>query len=170
MTSGPLDLSGADTSGFDPLPSGRYVAAVYEAEWTETKGGENAKLPAGTPMLKVQMKLLTDLNGQERIEVDTADGKKEMTVLNRRVFSNFTIPPEGYENAAKLKGMFVRFLVALGNEESKVTGGKFKLDIEELIGQECVVVVGRGSYNGEPNNTVQGFRAMGEAVGAGGLL
>lgn len=155
---GLLDLSGADTKGFDVIPSGAYNATVFAAEMQETQGGPAAKLPAGTPKVNVQFRI--------------SDGEYE----NRRVFNSFVIPPADYENAAKLKGMLVRFLVALGYDEKKITSGKFDLDMEDLIGRECTVVVGqKPKYNGaegEMDNVVKGIKPAGAATGAtgGGLL
>ena len=147
-----LDLSGADDSAFDPIPSGAYPAVVFEAAMTETKGGPEAKLPAGTPMLKVQFKITHE-------DYD-----------NRRAFTNYVFPPEDYDQskAAKLKGNLVRFLTALGYDRDKIVSGKFKLDVEELVGKECTVVLGQQEYNGETTNNVKGVKPAGELVGGSG--
>src|SRR4051812_3048860 len=100
---GILDLSGADTSGFQPIPSGQYNAVVSgdNTEWTETKGG---KMPAGQPMLKVRFNI-TD---------ETAhDGTK---VKGRPQFTQFVLPkPDATtpEKRATMQGIFVQFLMAL---------------------------------------------------------
>lgn len=158
-----LDLSGADLKGFDPVPSGVYAATVYDAEWKETKGGENAKLPAGTAMLSVQFKI-------DDVTIDGTEYK------NRRVFGQYPLPgadaiAAGYDadKADKLKGSFVKMLVAIGYDEKKVMGGKFNLDIEDMKGRECTVVVGRQEYppnSGEFNNTLKGVKPAGSGTGA----
>lgn len=160
---GVLDLSGADTSGFDAMPSGRYRCSIFSAEMTETKGSESSKLPAGTPMIKVQWQVHFNVN-------DPEDAQYE----NRRLFSNYSIPPAGYENEAKLKGMLVRFLVALGYEESEVTGKKFNLDIEDLVGKDADVTVGQKPDYHDPEvmtNDVKGVRPAGSsAASTAGIL
>jgi hypothetical protein len=155
-----LDLSGADTSGFDTIKAGTYDAVVFKAEMQETKGGPEAKMPAGTPKLNIQLKIT------------------EEPYNNRRVFTSYVIPPADYDptKAAKMKGMFVRFLTAIGYDEKKVQSGKFNLDIEDLSGRECRVVVGVkpkwGGAEGETDNEVKGVKAIGDTSGAtsGGLL
>lgn len=161
MTS--LDLSGADLRGFDPIPAGVYDAVVFKAEMQETKGGPEAKLPAGTPKVNIQFKI--------------TDGGEGAPFFNRRVFSSYVIPPEDYDKdkAAKLKGMLVRFLVAVGYDEKKVQSGKFSLDMDDLTGRDCRVVVALkpkyGGAEGEMDNEVKGVKAAGETAStAGGLL
>lgn len=157
---GPLNLSDADTSGFEAVEPATYNAVVHELKWDATKGGPNAKLPKGTPMLRVQFRLTDD-------EVD-----------NRRVFTQFAIPPADHDakKAAKMKGMLVRFLVALGEEESKVMSKKYDIDFDDLTGRECVVTVGKepkrdGSTNevieGEYNNPVKGVKPAGSRTSSG---
>lgn len=155
---GTLDLTGADTSGFEAIDAGRYSATVWEASWKES-GGEG-KMPQGAPYLNVQFRL--------------SDPPNE----NRRVFSKyFPVPYEGQEpdKAKKSQGMFVNFLTALGYEESNVKSKKFSLDLEELKGKECVVVLNKkfNDYTSEMENNVTGVKKAGEATGsqaAGGLL
>lgn len=152
-----LDLSGADAGGFEAIPSGTYDCVVQEAEWQETKGGQDAKLPAGTPRLNVQFKVIQEF---------AKDGTK---VLNRRLFNGYTIPPADYdvEKSARMKGMMVNFLKAVGYDEKQITSGKFKLDVTDLTGRECRVVVGqKPKYNGEPgemDNEVRGVKPVGSA-------
>ena len=162
---GVLDLSGADTSGFDAIPSGRYFCSVFKAEMRETKGGENAKVPAGTPLINIQWQVHHPVGEPENAEYE-----------NRRVFSSYVVPPKEHdkEKAAKMKGMIVRLLVALGYEESEVTDKKFDLDLEDLVGRDADVTVGqRPSYN-DPEvqeNVVKGVRPAGSASPASaGLL
>jgi Protein of unknown function (DUF669) len=155
---GLLDLSGADTSGFDAMPAGIYDAEVYEITMKETKGGETSKLPAGTPMLNVQFRI-TD----EEYE-------------NRRQFKTYVIAPEKiggkkYEHKAKMDGILARFFIAIGCDEEEVTSGQFEPDFEELKGNPCRITLKQREYNGELQNEVTGVRPIGDEVTAGpGLL
>ena len=160
---GALDLSTADTKGFEPIPAGRYMHELFDYSWDKTKGGANAKVPEGTPMLKLQFKCV------------------EAPYENRRNFTQFVIPPADYDKdkADKMKGMLVRFLVAMGLDESKVKSKNFKLNdaLDDLIGEPVNLVlsvdpVPEGFASaGEMKNNVKGFKAVGESVGAtSGLL
>lgn len=143
-----LDLSGADLKGFEPVPAGSYACSIFEASMGETSG--EGKLPKGTPKLMVTF-IVT-----------------EGEYAKRRFWGNYSIPPENYENAPQLKGMLVRFLTALGYDEKKLTSGKFNLDLEDLLGKECVVTVKvEQRYNAEPGemtNTVTGVKPAGSPV------
>lgn len=120
-----LDLSGANMSGFDPIPSGSYPAVVFEINQVEVEN-DTGKLPVGTPGYNVQFAI---------------DGGE---FNNRRVFNRYWIPPSDYDEAKRknMTGMFARFLLAIGYTEKEVTGGKFKFDPEDAIGRECTLVVG----------------------------
>ena len=146
-----LDLSGADLKGFEPVPAGSYPCRVYEASKGETGG--QGKLPAGTPKLMVTFVV--------------TEGEYE----SRRFWSNYSIPPADYEKAAQLKGMLVRFLTALGYDEKKLTSGKFNLDVDDLVGRECVVTVKVeprfGGEEGEMTNAVSGVKPAGSKTTAG---
>ena len=163
--SGPLNLSDADTSGFDAIEPGRYNAEIFEMKMDAVKNTlGTGKLPAGTPCVKVQFKL-------------TDEG-----VDNRRVFAQYNIPGPDYDagKAAKMKGMFVRFLIATGDKEEDVKSKKFAPDFEDYIGRPVVVVVGKepkkdqsgNVIDGEFNNPVKGVKEAGTIVGndGGGLL
>lgn len=122
-----LDLSGADTKGIEPVPSGPYDVTVYEATIGETSG--KGKLPGGTPMLKVQF----------AIPEDAEDYK------NRRFFGNYPLKfPDDYDKSkvAKMQGNLVKLLEALGYSKDEVMKKSFKLDPDDLVGRSCVVVVG----------------------------
>lgn len=151
-----LDLSGSDTSGFEPMPAGEYDAVVYNAEMTETKGGPNAKLPAGSPMVKVEFRI-------------TEDDYK-----NRVAFTNFVLVGTDDERTAKALGGFVRFLVALGEDEAKLKSKGFAYDkLAELNGRECVLRLGPPDP-GYDFNSVKGVKAAGTKLAgsgtSGGLL
>lgn len=151
-----LDLSGADSSGFDPIPAGEYDAIVYNAEMTETKGGPNAKLPAGSPMVKVEFRI-------------TEDEHK-----NRVAYTNYVLVGSDADRTAKALGGFVRFLVALGEDETKLKSKGFAYDkLSELNGKECVLRLGPPDP-GYDFNSVKGVKAAGTKLAgsgtSGGLL
>jgi hypothetical protein len=161
-----LDLSGADTSGFDPLEAGRYNAEVFEISVDAVKN-PGGKTPVGTPMIKVQFKL----TGNEHI----GDGLE-----NRRVWTQYVVPPKDYDEskASKMKGMIARFFMALGDSEETVRSKNFNPDFEDYTGRPCVVVVGKEQkrtregeiIQGEYNNPVKGVKpagSIGEGVATG---
>lgn len=167
MSGGPLDLSGADTHGFDALDAGRYDAEVYEMSWDAVKNTDGkGKMPAGTPMLKIQFKILEPKIDNEVIDQD------------RRVFTQFVIPPRDYDpkKSATMKGMVARFFMALGFEEDQVKSSSFEPDFDELKGTPCVVVLNKYLYpedpeTGEWRNSVKGVKPVGSGVGtSSGLL
>jgi hypothetical protein len=155
---GPLNLADADLKGFEAVEPGRYNAEVFAITMDAIKNtsGEG-KMPAGTPMMKVQFKL-------------TDEG-----VENRRVFTQYVIPPTDYDakKAATMKGMIARFFIALGETEEAVRSKKFDPEFDNYVGRPCVVVLSKEEYNGEWQNRVKGVKPAGEgATGAGqsGLL
>ena len=156
--SGVLDLSDADTSGFDAMDPGKQPALVWEATWGKTKEDSTGAMGPNVPFINVQFK------------IDTGEGVK---YNNRRVFNKyFPKPPEGYDadKAAKLKGSFVNFLVALGYDEAAIKAPGFTLDLSELNGKECDVVVSKQEYpkgSGIYTNGVAGVKAR-SAAGAPG--
>lgn len=168
---GPLNLSDADLSGFEPLNPGRYNAEVFEITMDAVKNtsGEG-KMPAGTPMVKIQFKL------------GDFEDEKGNTVTNRRVFTQFVIPPKDYDKAkaSKMKGMLARFFIATGDAEEVVLSKDFDPDFENYKGRPCVVVLGKelkkdrqgNVVEGEYNNPVKGIKEAGSIVGAttSGLL
>jgi len=161
---GALDLSDADTSGFAALDSGTYESELFDYKIVGTKGGEGSKMPANTPMIKLQFKVI------------------EEEFLNRRLFDQFVIPPADYdkEKAAKMKGALVRFLVAMGLEEDAVKNKKFNLTeaLDALTGEPVLVTVGQeiqevGINKGQTINPVKGYKhisAKSETEAAGQLL
>ena len=144
-----LNLAGAETDS--TVESGQYEAEVWEGSLGEVSG--NGKLPAGTPRLDVQFKL-------------TSEG-----VVNRRVWASYSIAPDGYKNKAILDGMLVNFLAALGYDKTKVMGGKFDIDLEDLKARACVVVVTKEQkirdnvpVEGEFVNNVRSVKKAGTAA------
>lgn len=165
MSPGLLNLSDADLSGFEPLEPKQYNAEVLEIKMDAVKNtsGEG-KMPAGTPMIKVQFKI-------------TDEG-----AVNRRVFTSMVIPPASYDpgKAAKMKGMIARFFIALGDTEEAVRSKDFDPDLEDYVGRACVVSVGKEQkrtrdgevVEGEWNNPVKSVKPAGSIAGAtsSGLL
>ncbi len=160
---GPLNLSDGDTKGFDALDSGQYNADVFKIELTAVKN-EGGKTPVGTPMINVQYRILSDAEGN-------TDG-----VTNRRVFQTFVIPPKDHDpkKAQTLKGMLIKFFVALGDDEADVRNAKFDPELSEYVGKECVVALSKeqkrnrdGSIvEGEFVNRVQAVKPAGSISGA----
>lgn len=150
---GTLDLSGADTRG-SAMPSGTYDATVFEVTAVEIDKPDG-KLPLGTPGINVQFKV---------------DGGE---YDNRRAFSRFYFPAENSDYDAdkrkKLLGMFARFLMAIGYEESEVMGGGFELNPEDMVSRECRITVGYDAeYESNPVKSIKPRQAV--TAGEGGLL
>src|SRR5215831_5605871 len=116
MSTEPLDLSGADLRGFEPIDANTYEMAVtgMEKVFTKNESGEG-KMPAGTPGWNVRY---------------TVQGGK---YDERHVWNNYWLPGADYsessdeakKKAATMLGMFGRFLIAVGYSEAEVTGGSF---------------------------------------------
>lgn len=168
-TTGPLDLGDADIRGFAPIDPGRYNAEIIEIKWDAVKN-PGGKLPVGTPMLKVQFKVI---NPQINNEVTDQD---------RRVFTQYVNPPKDYhpQKRATMLGMLARFFMALGFTEEDVRKPSFNPDFKELEGTPVVVTLGRepkkdkggNIVEGEFNNPVKKVDVAGklEEVAGGGLL
>lgn len=153
-----LDLSGADTTGFDPVPSDRYNVRIHKYEMTET--GPNSKVP-GTPMLKLQLKIV--------------DGPYK----DKIIFDQFTLPPADRENADKMLGFFVRFLIAIGYDEKQIKSKGFSLaKLDDIVSKEAVATVVLVPENKEKgydaSNNVKGYKPAGSleagAQSGGGLI
>jgi hypothetical protein len=159
MSMGPLNLADADLKGFEAVEPGRYNAEVFEITMDAVKNANGqGKMPAGTPMVKVQFKLT------------------DPEVENKRVWVQYVLPPADYDpnKASKLKGMVARLFMALGDSEETVMSGNFDPDFEDYLARPCVVVVGReprkdGQGNIIPdefNNPVKGVKPAGSIAGA----
>lgn len=185
-----LDLTENESGGFDAFSSGTYDAVVYEAKMDEIKNSSGTgKLPAGTPMIKVQFKITGGPGGQFVVDEGQepkpyeAGHGEDYKLFNRRVFRNYIIPPrmidkKPYEHFAMMNGMLVRFLTELGYDETVVTAPDFDLDLAELAGMECRVVISQKSYkapDSDPNeppviqNEVKGVKRAGSPA-VGGLI
>lgn len=163
---GPLNLSDADTTefSFDLMPSGLKIRCeVFEISKVFIEK-DDGKLPQGTLGYKVQFKVLNEGEGSKW--------------YNRRMFNNFWIPGEGYdkEKGAKMRGMFVNFLVAVGYDKAEVMSGTFDANEDDIEGRELVVVVGRKSAtkDGDGNeiypaqNVPMGYKTLAEGGAAEG--
>jgi hypothetical protein len=149
---GVLDLTTADTRGFEALESGTYDSELFEYKWAETKGEGKVGV---APLLKVQFKVI------------------EPEYDNRRLFDQFVIPPADYdaEKRDKMLGMLVRFLVAMGLDEADIKNKKFKLNeaLDGLVGQPVKVVARKKQkYNTKPeeklfDNEVVGYKSASES-------
>jgi hypothetical protein len=161
---GPLNLANADLKDtFDAVDPGRYNAKIFAMTMDAVKNlSGTGKMPAGTPMIKVQYQLLSD-----------ATGKTE-GINNRRVFQTFVIPPKEYDpaKAATLLSFIGRFFVALGDSEATVKSEGFNPNFEDYIDRECVVVLGKEPKKdqsgnvvpGEYNNPVKGVKPAGSII------
>lgn len=143
-----LDLTGADTSGFEALPSDEYNALTISVEMTETKGGPEAKLPAGSPMVKVGFAI------------------QDEPYIGRQAFTNFNLEGQDAAKKAKALGQFVNFVAAMkGEDPDKVKEEGFDLeDLTSLVQRECVVRLGPPDTKRNPDNTwntVKGIKAAG---------
>lgn len=165
-TAGPLNLGDADLKGIEAVDAGRYNCTIFAMTMDAVKNADGrGKMPAGTPMVKVQF----------RANENNPDGLE-----NRRFFSQYILPPKDYdkEKAAKMKGMFARFLMALGEKEEDIRAKGYDPDFEDFVGRECVVVVGREqkmtreggelvAVDGEYNNPVKGVKPAGSITTGG---
>ena len=160
---GPLNLQDADMQGFEAVDPGRYNVEVFEVTMDAVKNTRgDGKMPAGTPMIKIQFKA-------------TEDNPEGLN--NRRFFTQFVIPPKDYDKgkASKMKGMLARALIALGEPEEQVLGKGYEPDLEDLVGRACVIQVGREQkldgntrepIEGEYNNPVKGIKPAGSGTGS----
>lgn len=167
---GLLDLTGADTSvtgDFPAMPAGTYDAEVVEITVIKTKGGENAKLPAETPMLNFHFRIT------QTEEVLMSDNELR-SPENRRVFRSLAIAPEGYEKKAVMDGMLVNTFKALGEDEDTVMSKGYDPDLDSFKGRPCRVVLGKREYpkdSGEYQNDVKSVKAPDDGDGgSSGLL
>lgn len=167
MSIGPLNLQDADIKGFDALDPGKYNAEVFAITMDAVKNTDGTgKMPSGTPMIKVQVKILDPRIDDQLLDQD------------RRAFTSFSIPPKGYDakKAKIINGMIARFFIALGEPEEKVLSNKFDPNFDDYIGRACVVSLSKEEYpkgSGEYQNRIKGFKPAGSAGASdsvGGLL
>lgn len=172
-----LNLADNEQMEFDAIPSGKYWVEVFDAEERETKGSEGSKLPKGTPMIWLHLKVLG------KVGTDNGPEDEESEFYNRRLFRTLVIPPakignKAYEHYKRMNGQIVRMLTSLGYTEEEVTGGDFELDTDDLVERRCVVTVKKKKRSGtdgddeEWDNEVAGFRGLDEvsSSSSSGLL
>lgn len=155
-----LDLTGADTTGFEEMETGEYNAITISVEMQETKGGENAKLPAGSPMVKVGFAI------------------QDEPYIGRQAYTNIVLVGQDEAKTQKALGQFVNFVAAVtGEDADTVKSNGFDLsDLSSLVQRECVVRLGPADkkYNPENTwNTVKGIKpagTKGESPAPHGLL
>lgn len=160
-----LNLAGADLSGpdFDPVPSGWYPCTVKKIEDKFTKGGPDAALPGGTPMLNIHLRI------QNGFTVTDAEGN-ERNVGGKYVFKQLVIPPakvngKAYEHYKSMMGQVARFFICAGAPEEEVLSGEFDIsDRSRFIDAEIGVRVRKffNSYKDEMDNEVQAFKPITE--------
>ena len=158
-----LNLTDYDEpQNFDAMPPGKYFAQVFDAEDRETQGGENAKMPACTPMIFCHF-MITGKVG----ETDPEDESYEF--YNRRQFRNLVIPPEDYDEKKRksMNGMIVALYRALGYTQEQITSGSFEVDTEDLIEKPLVIQLTRrlNKQTREMENNVVGFYSIEAAAG-----
>jgi hypothetical protein len=167
IVAGLLDLSGAQESSFDPIPPGKYVCEVHSLEMVETKGGEGAKLPAGTPMIKARLTIISTSDGETEVVED--DGTTwQLEGMNRTTFSNLPIPPSDYDpkKAQAMKNTIFTFFKALGVSEDELHSKKgYDPDLEAFEGVRLICTLGRDLKYG--SNPVKGYKALEEGVTSG---
>lgn len=158
-----LNLAGADLAGtdFDAIPSGTYHCKVFKMEMKKTKGGDNAILPKGTPMINVQFAVEQEM-----------DADNEMKVKNRRLFRQLIIAPakiggKPYEHKKVMDRILGQFFKCVGYSEEEILSGDFNPDFDDIKGKDILVVVGQkqkwGAEDGVMDNEVKGFKPFGES-------
>lgn len=155
-----LDLTGADTSGFEALPSDEYNALTISVELIETKGGEDAKLPAGSPMVKIGFAI------------------QDEPYVGRQAYTNIVLAGTDEAKTKKALGQFVNFVAAVkGEDPDTVKNEGFDLsDLTSLAQRECVIRLGPPDTRRNPDNTwntVKGIKAAGtkgESAAPHGLI
>lgn len=161
-----LNLAGADLAGtdFEALPSATYHCEVVKLEMKKTKGGNNSVLPAGTPMINVQVKVVQDT-------VEDPDGN-EVKCKNRRFFRSLIIAPakvggKPYEHKKTMDRILGQFFKCVGYTEEEILSGDFNPDFDDIKGRDILVTVsqkvkyGTNPDDGIMDNEVKGFRPYG---------
>lgn len=152
-----LDLSGADTAGFSPIPADWYDVLVYEITHVEVEGADG-KLPQGTPGINVQFKV---------------DGGP---YDNRRLFNRYWLPAEGSTTPEKRKTMLdmvANFFKEIGFTDEQIKSPSFNLveACAEAVGKECKVNVKVDTqYDNNKITRVKARGGSGDSAQDGGLL
>jgi hypothetical protein len=114
---------------FEPVPAGTYDAVVFKGELREA--GPQAKNP-GSSYIAWEFNLLDP--GYER----------------RKAWLNTSLVPAALP-------MLKRFLLAVGLEKGDLDAADYELDINEIEGRQCrlVIVAGTNPNTGEVNHSVK---------------
>ena len=164
-----LDLTEREDAQFEPIPAGKYLATVFEAEERLTGGG--GKLPEGTPMIAIQWRI-------DEAMFPTEEGSTGNAFENRRVFSQNVIPPKEingapYKNYKMMNGIIFRLLASIGYTDEQLNSGTFELDYDDMKDRKAIITVGRYEYE-DPDtaektvrNNVKGFRPVKESETSG---
>lgn len=114
---------------FDVLPAGTYDAVVFSG--TLKEAGPNAKHP-GKQYVAWEFNIT-----QEGFE-------------KRKAWMNSSLVPEALP-------MFMRFLKAVGYDDAELRDPEFELDIQDVCGRPCklVIVNGTNPATDEPNHSVK---------------
>lgn len=128
----------ADDAGFGVIPAGEYEVVVKTAEHKKTANGKD--------------KITTRFS----ILSGPSEGKS--------VFNDFIISPD---NGTAL-GFFFRHMKALGlGPDYFASNPKLDAIARDLVGKNCVVVVGIRQWNEEDRNEIKNIKPSGTATGAG---
>jgi hypothetical protein len=145
------------------MPPGKYYATVFDAEDRETRGSENSKMPAGTPMIYLHF-MITGKVGETEVD----DPGYEY--YDRRQFRNLVVPPEDYDEKKRksMNGMIVALYKAFGYTTEEITSGTFEVDTEDLIEKPLVIQITRRTnrLTNEVENSVVGFYSIDAAAGS----
>jgi hypothetical protein len=158
-----LNLTDYDTQqSFEAMPPGKYYASIFDAEDRETQGGENAKMPAGTPMIFCHFQITGKVGETEVVD-------EQYEYYNRRQFRNLVVPPEDYDPKKRksMNGMIVALYQAAGYSLEEITSGDFTLDTEDLVEKQLVIQLSRRMNNMTKSleNSVVGFYSIEAAAG-----
>jgi Protein of unknown function (DUF669) len=129
-----LNLSDIEDRSFEALPAGKYVVKFTDFDMRETKGGPDAKLPAGTPMINWEMTVLRHTDGTD-------------TYKNRKLWMNSILHERTLFNLKNL-------LKACGWTDEQLAE-EIDFEPEEIIGNEVVAVVSVRQYQGDDTNDVK---------------
>lgn len=121
---------------FEPLPNGDYAVSVFEGELKESKSEKHAGSQYVSWTLNV-----------------TEDGPYN----NRKLWYNTSLVEEA-------RGMLKAFLLCFFDED-ELNSPDFELNVEDIVGQEAIAVVGQGvnPNTGEANNKVRRMKKAGSA-------
>ncbi len=160
MSPEPLNLTEWEEVSYEAVPTGKYWFEIMDAEERETAGGEGAKLPKGTPMLWVHLRLTGRVGEDSGPDEDSA-------YYNKRVFSNMVVPPADYDPKKRkmMNGRLVNFFKAVGYTEEEITSGDWEPDYDELYERTGVVQIRKEKDKRDSSgqtfaNSVQSFFPM----------